>query len=136
MQGLKATTIEQVLALPDEEIDIATAILLLSKQWDNTVDVEKYRRQIDEMATLLKPIVAKAQTPDTIVKAINDYIFRKFKDVPGSAIVPIITSFQVLTRYRQNIPSHDSPVSVFTACINIRITPTNISAINRYAARP
>ena len=59
MQGLKARTIEEVLALPDEEIDIATAILLLSKQWDSTVDVEKYRKQIDEIATLLKPIVAK-----------------------------------------------------------------------------
>ena len=43
-QGLKATTIDEVLALPDEEIDIATAILLLSKQWDKAVDVEKYRK--------------------------------------------------------------------------------------------
>ena len=90
MQGLKAKTIEEVLALPDEEIDIATAALILSKQWDSTVDIEKYRRQIDEMATLLKPIVAKAQPPDTIVKSINDYIFREFRDVPASAIAPII----------------------------------------------
>ena len=76
MQGLKVRTIEEVLALPDEEIDIATAILLLSKQWDNTVDVEKYRKQIDEMATSLEPIVAKAQTPEKVVRAINRYIFK------------------------------------------------------------
>ena len=76
MQANKITTIQDMLALPDEEIDMATAILLLSKQWDNTVDVEKYIRQIDEMATLLKPIVAKQQTPDTIVKAINRHYWK------------------------------------------------------------
>ncbi|MBC8228959.1 tetratricopeptide repeat protein [bacterium] len=97
-QGLRATTIEEVLVLPDYEIDIATAILLLSKQWDNTekplcpsaslrVDVEEYRKQIDEMAKSLEPIVAKARTPQNIIKAINDYIFEELKfDVPKSAI--------------------------------------------------
>ena len=52
---MQATTIDEVLALPDSEIDIATAILLLSKQWGNTIDVEKYRKQIDEMAMSLEP---------------------------------------------------------------------------------
>lgn len=86
MRGLKAANIEEVLALPDEEIDIATAALLLSKKWDDTMDIEEYRKQIDEMAASLKPIAAKAQTPDSIVKAVNDYIFEESKyDVPESA---------------------------------------------------
>jgi len=88
-QGLKATTIEEVLALPDEEIDIATAILLLSKEWDKIVDVEKYRKRIDGMAMSLEPIVAKVQTPDAIVKAINDYLFEELKyGVPEAARLP------------------------------------------------
>ena len=86
MQGLKANTIDEVLALPDEEIDIATAGLLLSKQWDNTVDIEKYRRQIDEMALSLEPMVAKEQSPYAIVRAINNYLFVELKyDVPEAA---------------------------------------------------
>ena len=31
-QGLEATTLEEVLALPDEEIDLATAIMILYRE--------------------------------------------------------------------------------------------------------
>ncbi len=33
-QGLETTTLEEVLALPDEDIDLATAIMILYKEWD------------------------------------------------------------------------------------------------------
>ncbi len=33
-QGLKAYTLEEVLALRDEEIDLATAIMILYREWD------------------------------------------------------------------------------------------------------
>jgi regulator of sirC expression with transglutaminase-like and TPR domain len=77
MRGSKARTIEEVLALPEEEIDIAIAILLLSKQWDDTVDVEKYRKQIDRMAASLQPVVTKQEDPYAIVKSFNSYIFQE-----------------------------------------------------------
>jgi len=33
-QGLKAGTLEEVLALRDEKIDLATAIMILYREWD------------------------------------------------------------------------------------------------------
>ncbi len=102
-QGLKATTIDEVLALPDEEIDIATAILLLSKQWDKAVDVEKYRKQLDEMAISLEPIVAGKQTTDAIVQAINNYLFEELKyGVPKEENEKLFMLHSVLDTKRGN----------------------------------
>lgn len=86
MRKLKVTTIEELLALPDEEIDLATAALLLAKQWDSTVDIDRYRAQVNGMAESLRPALAKKQTPDAIIKAINECVFEELGyDVPQSA---------------------------------------------------
>lgn len=48
--GLYANSIEKALELSENDIDIATAVLLVSKRWDSSISIEYYRNQIDEIA--------------------------------------------------------------------------------------
>jgi tetratricopeptide (TPR) repeat protein len=48
--GLYADSIEKALELSENDIDIATAALLVSKRWNPSINIEYYRNQIDEIA--------------------------------------------------------------------------------------
>ncbi|HBG77531.1 MAG TPA: hypothetical protein DDW84_01600 [Phycisphaerales bacterium] len=48
--GLYANSIEKALELSENDIDLATAVLLVSKRWDTSINIEFYRNQIDEIA--------------------------------------------------------------------------------------
>ena len=76
-QGLKATTLEEVLALPDEEVDLATAILILCKRWDASVDVVACLEEIEMMALELEIGIILEDNPKKIVSLINHYLFEK-----------------------------------------------------------
>ena len=76
-RGLKATTLEEVLALPDEEIDLATAILILCKGWDASVDVVAYLEEIEKMALELQTQISPADNSEKIVSLTNYYLFEK-----------------------------------------------------------
>ncbi|MCK4298482.1 MAG: hypothetical protein KAX80_03050, partial [Planctomycetes bacterium] len=41
-KGLQAKSIDEVLALPDEEIDIGMAALLIGREYDPTFDAARY----------------------------------------------------------------------------------------------
>ncbi len=77
LRGLKATTLEEVLALPDEEIDLATAILILSKEWDASFDVTGSLKEIDRMALELTARISPGDPPRRIVSLINQYLFEE-----------------------------------------------------------
>ena len=74
-QGLKATTLEEVLALPDEEIDLATAIMILYKEWDPNFDVTGSLEKIDRMALELELRIDPGDNPERIVRLVNQYLF-------------------------------------------------------------
>ena len=76
-QGLKATTLEEVLALPDEEIDLATAIMILYKEWDPSFDVTGSLEEIDRMALELEARINPGDNPERIVSLINRYLFEE-----------------------------------------------------------
>ncbi|TES85230.1 tetratricopeptide repeat protein [Candidatus Aerophobetes bacterium] len=76
-QGLKAYTLEEVLTLPDEEIDLATAIMILYKEWDVGFDVTGPLQEIDEMARELETQIAPEDGPDKIVSLVNQYLFEE-----------------------------------------------------------
>jgi len=76
-QGLKATTLEEVLVLPDEEIDLATAILILSKEWDASFDIKKSLEEINRMALDVKVLINTEDDPERVVSLINHYLFEK-----------------------------------------------------------
>jgi len=74
-QGLEATTLEEVLALPDEEIDLATAIMILYKEWDASFDVAGSLEEIDRMALELEARISPGDSPEKAVSLINQYLF-------------------------------------------------------------
>ncbi|GAI13624.1 unnamed protein product, partial [marine sediment metagenome] len=76
-QGLKVTTLEEVLALPDEEIDLATAIMILYKEWDVTFDVAGPLEEIDRMALELELRISPEDNPERVVSLINQYLFEE-----------------------------------------------------------
>ena len=89
LKGLKAKTIDAILALPNEEIDIATAILLISKKgyedlYRTEIDIEKYREKLDEMAKSLMKKIGPERNPEKITQMMSDYIYKelKFSSVP------------------------------------------------------
>ena len=48
--GLYVNSVEKALQLDEEDIDLATAVLLVSKRWDPSMNLGNYRDRIDEIA--------------------------------------------------------------------------------------
>lgn len=70
--------IDEVSILPENEIDLTTAILLVYKEWDNEIDIDNYRKQINEIANNIsgKIKTANLKNPAEIVGQINEYLSR------------------------------------------------------------
>ena len=49
-QGLNLYSIERILQLEDDQIDLGTAALLLSRQWGTRKNLYAWRSKLDEMA--------------------------------------------------------------------------------------
>ncbi len=85
-RGLYARSIEDVLRLPDDEIDLATAALIVSERWSDMVHGRTYLSQLDEMALeIQKRLEKKWLKPNyKAIPVINNYLFRelKFRAVP------------------------------------------------------
>jgi len=76
-QGLGATTLEEVLALPDEEIDLATAIMILHREWDPSFDATGSLEEIERMAVELEMQISSEDNPERVVSLINQYLFEE-----------------------------------------------------------
>jgi tetratricopeptide (TPR) repeat protein len=76
-RGLRAYTIEGVLRLDNDEIDLATAALILSRDWGTTKTSHVYRRKIDDMAEEIIERVKDAHVPmnHRAVPVINKYLY-------------------------------------------------------------
>lgn len=82
-RGLRSYTIEAVLRLEDDEIDLATAALILSRDWGTPKTAYVYRRKIDKMAeAILKELHSKHIPLDYhAIPVINDYLFDEMRFV-------------------------------------------------------
>lgn len=80
-RGRYMTSIEGVLRLSDNEIDLATAALVLSREWGANKTPAAYRGQIDTMAEeILSRLEKKRLQPDfRAIEVINDYLFNELK---------------------------------------------------------
>jgi len=78
-RGLRISSIDSVFRLPEEEVDMATAALLLSREWGADKTLLSYRRKIDEMAEeILKRLKDKRLNPDyRAIEIVNDYLFKE-----------------------------------------------------------
>ena len=75
--GLYAKSIEQVLRLSDDEVDLATAALIISEYWSEMVNGRRYQSALDEMALEIRERLhqKKLRADFRAVPVINDYLF-------------------------------------------------------------
>jgi hypothetical protein len=70
-------TIEQILELPEEEIDIGIATLVLAKEFQPKIDVDNFLQIFDYMAERFKYFFGKYEDPDSQICALNTFLYRK-----------------------------------------------------------
>jgi regulator of sirC expression with transglutaminase-like and TPR domain len=75
--GLYVRSIEQVLRLEPEEVDLATAALIVSEQWSGMVHGRRYLSRLDDMAYEIRDrLKDKGLEPNyKAVAVINEYLF-------------------------------------------------------------
>ncbi|HUT30531.1 MAG TPA: tetratricopeptide repeat protein [Sedimentisphaerales bacterium] len=83
--GLHAKSIEQVLRLQEDQVDVATAALIISEYWSDMVNGYRYLDRLDNMAYEIRESLRarKIGADYRAIQVINDYLFVKqgFKSV-------------------------------------------------------
>ncbi len=74
-RALRPKTIDQLLALPDQKIDIGLGALLIGKEYDPSLDVGKCLAQLDAMALELRSRIGGETDPQSIIAIMNRYIY-------------------------------------------------------------
>ncbi len=70
-------TIEQILELPEEEINIGIATLVLAKEFQPNIDVNNFLHIFDYMSDRFKYFFGKYADPDSQIRALNTYLYQK-----------------------------------------------------------
>jgi tetratricopeptide (TPR) repeat protein len=87
--GLYARSIEQVLQLKEDQVDLATAVLIVSENWSDMVNGRYYLRELDEMAREIRDRLEqrKIGMGAGAIPVINDYLFDElgFKSIPEAS---------------------------------------------------
>lgn len=77
--GLYARSIEQVLRLRADEVDLATAALIISEYWSEMVDGRRYLQDLDNMALEIREMLRrrKLRVDFKAIPVMNKYLFDK-----------------------------------------------------------
>jgi len=77
--GLNVTSLEQVLRLQDDQIDLATAALIASEYWSDMVYGRRYLEELDAMAREIQVRLRRnrIQANFRAVPIINQYLFQE-----------------------------------------------------------
>lgn len=77
--GLHVTSLEQVLRLQDDQIDLATAALIASEYWSDMVAGRRYLEQLDAMALEVLDRLRRQRIPLNFraIPVINQYLFEE-----------------------------------------------------------
>jgi tetratricopeptide (TPR) repeat protein len=76
--GLYVNSVEKALQMSDDDIDLATGVLLIGKRWDPSLNPVKYRDRIDEIAiTVLDRLDGRSPLLNSrkTIKIINELLF-------------------------------------------------------------
>jgi tetratricopeptide (TPR) repeat protein len=81
LEGLYAKSIESVLRLPPEQIDLGTAALIVSEAWSDMVAGRHYQQQLDDMAAEIRSRLKAKNAPMGVaaIPIINDYLYNELK---------------------------------------------------------
>ncbi len=77
--GLYAKSIEHVLRLNDDEVDLATAALIISEYWSEMVNGRRYQSALDEMALEIRDRLKqqRLRADFRAIPVINKYLFQE-----------------------------------------------------------
>ncbi len=102
--GLYARSIEYILKLDDDEIDLAKAVLIISQRWNQDVDIEEYTDRLDDMAFEIRERLRKRKLKANhkAIPVINEYLFKelRFKAVKEAVDPKDLFLHSVLDRKR------------------------------------
>ncbi len=78
LRGIYAKSLDQVLVLPPEEVDLATAALIASEYWSDVVPGLRHLDLLDDMAYEIRERVAakRIRMNHRAIPVINEYLFR------------------------------------------------------------
>ncbi|MBN2021004.1 MAG: tetratricopeptide repeat protein [Sedimentisphaerales bacterium] len=81
LQGLYVYSIEQVLRLPPEEIDVGIAALIISESWSEVVAGRRYQQQLDDWAYEIRDLLKVKKIPVGMgaIPVINTYLYDELK---------------------------------------------------------
>jgi len=79
--GLYAKSIEQVLQLRENEVDLATAALIVSENWSDMVHGRRYLARLDDMALEIRERLARRRLRADFraIPVINEYLFNELR---------------------------------------------------------
>jgi tetratricopeptide (TPR) repeat protein len=82
--GLNVTSLEEVLRLPEDQIDLATATLIASEYWSDFVQGRRYLERLDTMALVIQTRLRQRRLPldHRAVPVINEYLFQELGLTP------------------------------------------------------
>ncbi len=81
LEGLYVKSIEEVLRLPPEQIDLGTATLIVSESWSDMVAGKNYQQRLDDIAIEIRSRLKAKNEPigPAVIPIINDYLFNELK---------------------------------------------------------
>jgi tetratricopeptide (TPR) repeat protein len=77
--GLNVTSLEEVLRLTEDQIDLATATLISSEYWSDFVQGRRYLERLDTMAMVIQTRLRQQRLPTDhrAIPLINQYLFQE-----------------------------------------------------------
>lgn len=112
-KGLSITALEDMLNLPEDEIDIATFALLVSKEasekmYGKSIDITGYRDKLDSMVEDILTQIGGETRPEWIVSSVNNYLFTEKKyfspvSDPTDQMIPNYNLFNYVIDYKRGI---------------------------------
>jgi regulator of sirC expression with transglutaminase-like and TPR domain len=75
LKGLDALTLEEILALPEDQIDVGTAALIIANTWNQNITVAKERANLDLLSVHLAKHLRATDAPQSQVNELKQYIF-------------------------------------------------------------
>lgn len=125
LKGFGATTEEEVLALPTEEIDLARGLLLSQLEpSENRLDIiRSYEAVIDLMALQILAKLPPESTPEQQIRSINNYIFEEmgFRFPPHSLYAKDVDLYTFLPSVLDSRRGVCLGVSILYLCLSQRL---------------
>ena len=83
LRGLRVHTVEGVLRLKVEQIDLGTGALIISRKWGTSKTLHTYRRKIDTIAEEIQNRLNRNKIPANFraIPEINRYLFKELKSI-------------------------------------------------------